>query len=268
MSKSEKGILHDILNSSKIYEYDVTVCKYEELNLRCGVGSKLDNGICHGTLGCFATRQFENKGSELCALLSGHVAKILIQSEHIVISGEKVRTKDVRFLICEDENCNADIAALVLNKLFQCGFTFDCEFKTRNDKVKKCQMPKWENSSLKPPFEVFLRGASTPFGRGIVSSTDMSQNEIDNCILTETIDESIPFAEPGDSGAIVCCLKSNETNYEQTIITLAVLRGRYTSKQDQQLVGYLCVKLDFALDHLAQKTKGNFRLCSESQLCS
>lgn len=262
LSAEEQDKIKQLLVDKKILIYDVIQVKYNDLTGTCTIGSRIGAGSKYGTLGCFAIRKYKKSKSELCALLSGHVAEMLKDCVNINISYENISQKDIKFMTCQSDSHKADIAALVFDRNLLKRFNFDCKFKTKQDVPKDFQMPNWDCKTFEVPFDVYFRGATTPFGLGSVSSTDMTQNGGADCILVENIDEDSPFCNPGDSGAIVCFEETNVDGAEQTIKTLAIVQGFYTSKEDD-LEGYLCVKLDFALEQLSFDLDGTLRICDD-----
>lgn len=242
LSPNEEKEMEKLLTVCKIFEYDVVISSFEDFSAVCEIGSKLEinNSKKYGTLGCFAERKDK---SCFCALLSKHVAKQLEGSEIINISGQNIERKDLCFLI-KGNDFKVDIAALIINDNLLDRLNFDCSFKTVDDVVKPWSMPRWDNYALLNNFRVFFRGASTPLGQGIVTSTDMTKKGGANCILVEN-DGRNSFCRPGDSGAIVCYYNEDSDETDKTIKTLAAVIGQLNP-------GFLlCVKLDFALDHLS-----------------
>lgn len=261
LSEKEQDKIKQLLVNKNILIYDVIQVKYNDLMGTCTIGSRIGTDSIYGTLGCFAIRRYKDIKNDICALLSGHVVKMLKGCD-INISGNNVKKKDIHFMTCKSGRHNADIAALLFNKDLLKQFSIDCKFKTKHNVPKTFEMPNWDSKTFEVPFDVYFRGATTPVGLGSVSATDMTQYGGEDCILVEKIDEDSPFCKPGDSGAVVCFDETNVDEAKHTIKTLAIVQGLYTSK-DEDLEGFLCVKLDFALEQLAFDFDGTLRICDE-----
>lgn len=250
-------------------EYDVVVVNYTDFAANCRVGSKLSNEKHFGTIGGF----IQTDKHCMYALLSAHVADQIKNSSHVFISDIPVSPDALCFLTCAEQkqldtdnatakynNYSTDIAAFEIKDVLLRNFKFDCSFQTKDGVTKRCEMPSWGDISV--PFSVYLRGASTPLGQGIVTSSDVMPRSGNGYILLEKRDDFSPCCKPGDSGAIICFSDVDDL----TIKTLAVVQGGFSIPGSKEPLGYLCVKLDFALDRLSKIYDSKFSLCDDSNM--
>lgn len=117
-------------------------------------------------------------------------------------------------------------------------------------------MPNWDSSCFEPPFKVYMCEASTECGEDRVPASDIYDECMKKYILVENLDHNLPFCKPGDSGA--------DDENDPTIKTLAVVRCQLKWRgEDGPVTGYLCVKLDFALEQLSRNEHDCIRLCDD-----
>jgi hypothetical protein len=115
---------------------------------------------------------------------------------------------------------------------------------------------------------VYKHGAATQFTKGLVSSDDysvLSTDENHYIFLIENYnyedDEEYVFAEPGDSGSMVC---TSDVNEVYVVKAIGVLNGRTIAPNDGDTQKYFSFRLVDGLRKLTERAQGvqfNFPKC-------
>lgn len=239
--------------------YDVLdVSAYRPLNSLCMVGSKIEKTIADktktGTLGCFLVRKLPGACEQICAVTAGHVADVLCCDNKMAgtlefkISGTDVKIEERSLLRCSS---TTDIAAFVINDDIKNKLRVKGKFKTRDNIKKECLLHNWSEKKFKDSFAVYIHGASTDVGTGIVTSPDLVAKDMQPYVYIEDDDTDINFSQPGDSGSVICFDNDNETH----ISAVALLIGHLLDQPH-----YIGLKLDFGINELS-KRYGAMTLC-------
>lgn len=214
------------------------------------LGSKFEStGDRYGTVGGLALYN----DRQPCALLCDHVVKDVSENTNVKIAGKQFKVQGHSLLKCDPKY---DIAALVMetDTDFGTDIELDGTFKTPNGIQKPCSVFKFEDQKYDDYFDgmhVFFRGAKTTLGRGIVTSTDMSDGVMQNYMQFEGVEENeTPFCQPGDSGAIVCFEHENGID----IKALAMLQGAISLPgKENETDLYNGIRLENSLSALSEK---------------
>lgn len=245
-----------LLHSCGITMYDVlNVSDYNPLNEVCQVGSKvekqIENKIRSATLGGFALRKIPGIREQLCGLIAAHVATHffwdLSASDHstFLLCGQEVRIDKDSLLRCTG---TTDIAAFVIDDNMKSQIPINGQYKTLNNTIKPCKMHTWSDKKFQDPFPVYIRGASTELGLGLVTSCDLVGKGMEHLVFIENEMEE-DFCQPGDSGSIVCY----DSDVEDHILAVALVLGE-SNKQNK----FVALKLDFGIHELSSRQNGNF----------
>jgi hypothetical protein len=113
---------------------------------------------------------------------------------------------------------------------------------------------------------VYKHGAATQFTKGIVSSDNYSLESTDEnhyifLIEHNDYDEENVFAEPGDSGSMICAPDENEV---YVVKAIGVLNGRTIAPNDDDTQKYVSFRLVDGLQKLTERARGvqfNFPKC-------
>lgn len=252
--------IESILLSSDIKPgiYDILdVSTYKPFCSPCMVGLQIEKVVENkrriGTLGGFVVRKQSRSRDQICGLTAGHVATTLSRDGtpagkyEFNIDGKDVNIDRSSLLTCSN---SVDIAAFVISDDIKDKLPVKGKFRTRNNKKKACFLHDWSKNKFNNPFQVYIRGACTKFGLGMVTSCDLVDKDMQQYIFIED-ENNMKFCRPGDSGAIVCIYNDKESH----INAVALLIGGCIDKPQ-----YVGLKLDFGINELS-KRHGQMSLC-------
>lgn len=263
--------IYAIMKSNKIQEYDICIwIGVEYFNNRCSIGSPIgersnEEFKTYGTIaGCVTRRLLEGKNvtcdkeeaseKQHCIIFSGHVANHLHGSD-IYFAEPPIAVPQTSLLECDQK---ADLAALPIENEVLKVVEFDFKFRTAYGEKRDVKVFNFENKELvEKTFafstEVYLRGASTKLGIGLLSSDDIITGEsTTHYILIEDIEINERFCKPGDSGSMVCHFNPNNDHID----LLALVQGKLLGSEKK----YVAVKLKYGLDIFSER-HGHVELC-------
>lgn len=263
-----KKSIHTTMESKGIKEYDIL--RFADLKLyknECRVGSKFEilvagfDKATFGSISGFGTIIPEiTEGHAVlrhpCIILSGHVANA-VKGRDVRIADTDFKIDETSFRMCND---GADIAALLIDENLLNNIDFDCNFRSPDNERKSFNVVDFDDDpyiqkNFPHAFEVYIRGASTSFGRGLVTSPDMIDNDFKQYIMIENLEEGKQFCLPGDSGSIVCHYKTGNDKVD----VLAMVQGKMNLWEIKSN-GYGAIKLKFSLEKLSE-LHGTVDLC-------
>lgn len=245
-----------LLKSNGITQYDVfDISNCVQLINMCQVGSRIQfthGEEEYGTLGCFVKRKMSGE-DQICALTAEHVAQHFRDGEddsefcNFLLNEEDVQIKKTSLITCSEPQL--DIAAFVLSESIKSKLEVNARFKTRENEEKECNTYEWENQTELDD-RVYLRGATTAFGEGNVTSCNTEGDNGELLIKIEDIEGKPPFCREGDSGSIVCF---DDDNCIQAVGLL------FKGNVDDPPYYYFAIKLNHGLSELSKKN-GNISL--------
>lgn len=204
--------LKEILEELELKEYSLQFIT-KEIQKCSTIGDKIGRKII-GTLGCFAWIKMPGKDHDLCAIVSGHVARLQDDDKFMLLGIDESSKAEIWGEIILPLDEHYDISAVITKSEDRVKF-LNTKFKNeKGEYVNNCTLYDFENQRRAIPYLAFLWGFVSKPGLGKIQINNVESQLLGNDIfLIRSRDENSAVGTDGDSGAIICIRNRNNEQY-------------------------------------------------------
>lgn len=244
--------LKSVLKKIGLKEYSLQLTT-KEIQKCLTIGARIGREF-FGTLGCFAWMKRPEKDYDLCAIVSGHVARC--QGQYMLLGSNESSKAEILGEIIVPDDVRYDISAVITKADDRINFK-NIHFKNeKGEYVSNCKLYNIEDPL---PYLVFLWGIASKPGLGKIEINGFeSQLFGKHLFLIRSRDEHFPVGKEGDSGAIICTRDRNNKQY-----AVGIFIGKFKKSDSTEPNAK-----DYSNCYIAQALQPGFQKLSDDHNCS